>query len=113
VEGEREGERPFQNPGLLQAGAGLPLHHGRGEAGPDRAEDDARSEALEWERREREEERRQEAEGLGAERGGERPHFLLTPSIEGRQGRRLGALVPWHLDFKLKFASWSSRFSSR
>jgi hypothetical protein len=47
------------------------------------AEDDAQSEASEWElceRREREEERRQEAEGLGAE-DEERPLFLSTPSF--------------------------------
>ena len=49
------------------SGTRLPLHHGCGKAGP--AEEDAGSEVLEWERRgrrEREEERRVDAEELGA-----------------------------------------------
>jgi hypothetical protein len=47
------------------------------------AEDGTQSEASEWElreRREREDERRQEAEGMGAE-DEERPLFLPTPSF--------------------------------
>jgi hypothetical protein len=50
--------------------AQLPLHHECGEANPSPNEDNAQSEASEWElreRREMEEERRQEAEGPGAE----------------------------------------------
>jgi hypothetical protein len=49
---------------------------------PDPAEEDAQSEASEWElreRREREEERRAEAEELGAEVG--EPLFLPTPAF--------------------------------
>jgi len=42
-------------------------------------EEDAGSEVSEWELREREEERRLEAEELGA--GGEEPLFLPTPSL--------------------------------
>jgi len=44
------------------------------------AEEDAGSEASEWKRREREEERRVEAEELGRGRG-ELPLFLPTPSF--------------------------------
>jgi len=58
-------------------GTRLPTHYGCGKAGP--AEEDAGSEVLEWERREREEERRAEAEELGT--GDELPLFLPTPSF--------------------------------
>jgi hypothetical protein len=80
---------------------GLPLHHRCRQAEPSPAEDDAQSEATEWELRERrereverrqeaeergteeEEERRQEAEELGTEEEEEeeRPLFLPTPSF--------------------------------
>jgi hypothetical protein len=56
---------------------------GMGRRVPAPAEEDAQSEASEWEhreRREREEARRQEAEELGAE-GEELPLFLPTPSF--------------------------------
>lgn len=79
----------MQDPGFLRrrvlqpADLGLPLHRGRGEAGPSPWLRKTHSEASEWELRERgemEEERRQEAEepGAGDE---EQPIFLPTPSF--------------------------------
>jgi len=68
--GNQEGERPVQDPGppcqqeVQPGGTRLPVHHGCGQAVP--AEEDAWSEVSEWEHREREEERRAEAEELGA-----------------------------------------------
>jgi len=58
------------------------------------AEEDAGSEVSEWERREQEEERRVEAEALGAveELGtGQRPLFLPTPSFMASVGEEKGA----------------------
>ena len=49
------------------------------------AEGDAGSEVSEWERREREEERRVEAEELGA--GEDLPLFLPTPLLHGTRRR--------------------------
>jgi len=86
VEGDREGEKPVHDPGppcrweVQPGGIRLPLHHGCGRLVP--AEEDVESEVSEWElreRREREEERRMEAEELGA--GVERSLFLPTPSF--------------------------------
>jgi hypothetical protein len=88
VEGNREGEfhgsgppRQLEMPPIR---FGLHIHHGCGKVGPGpaAAEEDVQSEASEWElreRREREEERRQGAEELGA--GGEKPLFLPTSSF--------------------------------
>ena len=64
------------------------------------ADEDARSEASEWElreRREREEERRVEAEELGAGGGcEEQPLFLRTPSLMVPRRRGVGAVrVPF------------------
>jgi hypothetical protein len=61
---------------------GLYIHHDVGRLVAAPAEEDVQSEASEWElreRREREEERRQGAEELGA--GGENPLFLPTSSF--------------------------------
>jgi hypothetical protein len=68
---------------MQQGGTGLPHHYGVGRLAPALAEEDAQSEASEWElreRREREEERRVEAEELGAEV--EEPLFLPTPAFK-------------------------------
>jgi len=64
------------------SGTGLPLLHGCGEAGPAPAEEDAQSKRQSGNSEsgvKREEERRQEAEELGAG-SGEQPLFLPAPS---------------------------------
>ena len=64
-------------------------------------EEDARSEASEWElqeRAEREEERRAEAEALGIEEE-EHPLFLPTPPLHGIGGRGVGGVFSFVLFF--------------
>jgi hypothetical protein len=86
--GNWEMEEPLEGPGpaggreIQQGGTGLPLYHGRGEASTSPGWGGRAERGVEWElreRREREEERRVEAEELGVEV--EEPLFLPTPAF--------------------------------
>ena len=85
AKGHRKGKGSVQDPGPLRAagGSGLPLATDVGKRVPGPAEEDAQSEASEWElreREEREEEWRLEAEEMGVEVE-ERLQFFPTPSF--------------------------------